>query len=350
MILPQTYSTALFLLIVGMVLWGSWANTLKLTGKWRFELYYFDFAFGLLIAAVILAFTVGNLGFDGFSVMDDLSHAGKRQWFYGFVAGIIFNFANMLLTAGISVAGMAVAFPVGIGLSIIVGTIIGLITQTGGNPGLQAGGSVLVLIAAIVMAAAYSMANIQRHEALARAGKTKTTRRPSSIKGVIVSAVSGLLMAAFYPMVQKGMAGDIGLGPYAIMMVFAVGVFISTFVFNIFFMNLSVEGDPVEMADYFKTKLSNHFFGLTGGMLWMCGAVALLVGFASPVAGQISPVTGIWMRLGFPVLAGLWGLLAWREFRGSDVRARGMAFMSLLLFGLGVTLIALAPLYIRHAA
>lgn len=338
----------MLLLILGMVFWGSWANTLKLVGKWRFELYYFDFAIGLALAAFILAFTAGNLGFDGFSVLDDLGHAGKRQWFYGFVAGIIFNFANMLLTAGISVAGMAVAFPVGIGLSIIVGTAVGLVTKQGGNPALQTGGCALIMLAILLIAVANSMANVQRHEALARAGKAKSTRRPSSAKGVILSAVSGLLMAAFYPMLQKGMEGDLGLGPYAILAVFSLGVFSSTLVFNIFFMNLSVEGDPVEIADYFKAKPTYHLLGTLGGILWACGAVSLLAVSASPVAGSISPALSNWLRQGFPLIAALWGLLAWREFRGSDFSAKFLAFLMLIVFGLGLTLISLAPLYIRR--
>src|SRR3954453_22129268 len=95
MILPQSYNAVLLLMILSLLCLGSWASTYKFAGKWRFELFYFDFAIGLGIAALIYAFTVGNLGFDGFSLLDDLQKAGKRQWVYGVLAGLIFNLGNM---------------------------------------------------------------------------------------------------------------------------------------------------------------------------------------------------------------------------------------------------------------
>jgi len=347
MILPQTFSTAALLLIVAIVCWGSWANTLKLARKWRFELYYFDFAIGLALAAFIYALTVGNLGFDGFSFLDDVMHAGKRQWFYALVAGAIFNFANMLLTAGISVAGMSVAFPVAIGLSVVVGAVVDIVSKQGGTPGMLAGGCLLLFFAILLISIAYSMANVQRHEALARAGKTKSTRRPSSAKGIVLAVISGLLMPAFFPLIQKAMDGDLGLGPYSTVAIFSLGVFFSTFVFNVFFMNLAVEGDPVDFTDYFRAKTSFHILGVLGGVIWASGAVALLVPGASPALTHLSPVLTGWARGGFPVIAALWGLLAWREFHGSDLRAHGLAFSSIVVFALGLTLITMAPLYLR---
>ena len=105
MILPHTYLVTLLVLLLSMICWGSWANTQKMTGKWRFELFYFDYAFGVLLTAVIIAFTLGTMGFDGFSFLDDMMNAGKRYSAMGFGAGVIFNLANMLLVAAISVAG-----------------------------------------------------------------------------------------------------------------------------------------------------------------------------------------------------------------------------------------------------
>ena len=157
MILPQTYAAALFLMILSMLCWGSWANTYKLAGKYRFELFYFDYAFGLLAAAVVLALTAGSLGYDGFTFMDDLMHSGKRQWFYGFVAGVIFNLANMLLVAAISVAGMAVAFPVGIGLALIVGVCLNYLIKPAGDPALLFAGCGLIVVAIILDATAYRL-------------------------------------------------------------------------------------------------------------------------------------------------------------------------------------------------
>src|ERR1700754_4691200 len=111
MILPQTSGSVLVLMVLSLLFLGSWASMFKAAGKWRFELFYFDFAAGLMLAALICSFTFGDLGFDGFNFLDDLQHAGKRQWLFAFMSGVIFNLGNMLLTGAISVTGMTVAFP-----------------------------------------------------------------------------------------------------------------------------------------------------------------------------------------------------------------------------------------------
>ena len=155
MILPHTYFATLLVLFFSMLCWGSWANTQKMTGKWRFELFYFDYAFGVLLTAIICAFTLGSLGYDGFSFLDDLMNAGKRYAAMGFGAGVIFNLANMLLVAAITVAGLAVAFPVGIGLALIIGVIWNYAIRPQGNPILLFAGCALVVGAIIVDAIAY---------------------------------------------------------------------------------------------------------------------------------------------------------------------------------------------------
>src|SRR5579872_5065351 len=155
MIIPATYGVALALTIFTMLCWGSWANTFKLSGKWRFELFYYDYALGVLIGATIYALTFGNLGFDGFDFLDDLMHAGKRQIFFGLVGGVVFNLANMLLVAAISVAGLAVAFPIGIGLALVIGVVWNYILNPQGNPALLFSGAAIVLAAIVVDAIAY---------------------------------------------------------------------------------------------------------------------------------------------------------------------------------------------------
>src|SRR5271157_3356552 len=268
MILPQTQAAVLFLMALSLLCWGSWANCYKLAGKWRFELFYFDFAVGVALAAFLYAFTVGNLGYDGFSFMDDLMHAGKRQWLYGFMGGVIFNLGNMILMSAISVAGMAAAFPVGVGVAIIVGTTLGYAAKSTGNPALLAAGCALIAAAIVAAALAYRFYAILRHEALARSGKAASTRRPSSMKGIVLALVSGLLMGLFLPLVYKAEESDIGLGPYAVTAVFSIGVFLSTFVFNVFLMNLPVEGEPLELLDILKSTRKQHLLGLAGGASW----------------------------------------------------------------------------------
>ena len=168
MILPHTYLATLLVIFLSTICWGSWANTQKMTGKWRFELFYFDYSFGVLLVAIICAFTFGSLGFDGFSFMDDMLNAGKRPVAMGFGAGVIFNLANMLLVAAISVAGLAVAFPVGIGLALIIGVIWNFVIKPEGNPILLFVGCALVLGAIIVDAVAYRSLEAIKQEKLAQ--------------------------------------------------------------------------------------------------------------------------------------------------------------------------------------
>ena len=345
MILPESYITALLVMILSMVCWGSWANTYKLSGKWRFELYYFDFALGLLLMSILLAMTLGSLGFDGFNFTDDVMHAGKRQWLLGFTGGVVFNLANMLLMAAIAVAGMAVAFPVGIGVALVMGVILNYLIKPAASPTLLFGGCLLVLAAIIVDAKAYSMLNVLRHEVLAKEGKAKSLRRPTSKKGIILSLACGLLMGSFFPLVAKGQEGDVGLGPYSIAVFFGIGVFFSTFVFNLFFMNLPVQGEPLEFREYFQGNWKQHLLGLLGGAIWCGGGVAAFVAASTPPQVNIGPAVSYAMGQGSTLISALWGLLIWREFRGADMRIKLMLLVMLVLFGCGLTLVSLAPLY-----
>src|SRR5438045_2510014 len=155
MTLPQTYIATLVLTILSMLCWGSWANTFKMAGNWRFELFYFDYSIGVLLAAVLAALTFGTMGSDGFQFMDDLLQTGRRNILYGFLGGAVFNLANMLLVAAISVAGLAVAFPVGIGMALVIGVVWNYSLKPQGNPALLFAGAGIVVAAIIVDALAY---------------------------------------------------------------------------------------------------------------------------------------------------------------------------------------------------
>ncbi|MEO8129284.1 MAG: AcrB/AcrD/AcrF family protein, partial [Bryobacteraceae bacterium] len=195
----------MLLTILSMICWGSWANTFKLTKNWRFELFYFDFSFGVLLTAVIAAFTLGSLG-DDLSFTDNLLIAGKRQMAYALAAGLIFNLANMLLVAAISLAGLAVAFPVGIGLALIIGVVWNYIINPQGNPFLIFSGVALVLAAIVVDAFAYR----------AHAEEDGEITENFSVKGLIIALVSGVLMGSFYPLVEMSRASEQGLGAYSV--------------------------------------------------------------------------------------------------------------------------------------
>jgi glucose uptake protein len=344
MILPQTFGAALFLLILGLVCLGSWASAYKLAGKFRYELFYIDFALGAALLAVIYAFTVGNLGFDSLSLMDDLSHGGKREWLYGFLAGVIFNLGNMLLVSSISVAGMAVAFPAAFSTALIVSTAVSMAGGwPAGNSTFLLGGCGLLILVVFADGMGFNMLGVLRHEAMARAGKAKSTRRPSSMKGVVLGIVGGLMLGAYLPLLDKAREGEIGLGPYTLMLLFAMGLFFSTLVFSVFFFNLPVEGDPVGIGDYLKAPPATHGKGMLGGAVWCTGALALWVTAQTPELLRGSQTLAISLSQGAPLLAALWGLLVWREFRDGDVRVKAMAVLMLVLLAGGLALLAMAP-------
>lgn len=337
MMIPNSYITALLLAILTMLCWGSWANTQKLTGKWRFELFYFDYALGVLLTALVAAFTFGSMG-EGLSFLDNMAVAMKRYFLLGFSGGVVFNLANMLLVAAISVAGLAVAFPIGIGLALVVGVIWNYFLAPAGSPLFLFLGSALVVSAIVVDAIAYR-AHARERVTAKGAKSTKMTAR-----GLVLSLISGALMGSFYPLVQMGMTGDLGLGPYAIGVVFAAGVFLSTFVFNLYFINLPVVGQPVRLSDYFTGTKRQHLLGILGGVIWCTGTLANFVAASAPKEVNVGPAISYALGQGATMISALWGLLVWKEFAGASSHVRRLLTVMLVLFAIGLGLVSVAPL------
>jgi len=338
LILPQTYGAALLLTLVSMLCWGSWANSFKLAGKWRFELFYYDYSLGVLIAATIFALTFGSAGSIGLPFTADLAHAGSRQILFGAIGGVVFNLANILLVAAISLAGLAVAFPVGIGLALVIGVIWNYTLKPQGNPLLLFSGAAIVMVAIIVDALAYRALE---------ASKAAESQSKVSGRGIALSLVSGLLMGSFFPLVEMGKSGPQGLGPYAIGFVFTVGVFLSTFVFNLFFMKFPVEGPPVTMSEYFAGTGRQHMLGIVGGLIWAAGTIANFVAASAPESVQVGPAISYAIGQGATMVSALWGLLVWKEFAGATGRVRLLVGIMLVLFICGLALVSIAPLYAR---
>ena len=345
MILPQSYVGALLLIILSMLCWGSWANTFKLTGKWRFELFYYDYSLGVLLAAIVAAYTFGSLGSE-LTFSDNLLVAAKRSMAYAVAAGMVFNLANMLLVAAISVAGLAVAFPVGIGLALAIGVIWNYFLNPQGNPLLLASGVVLVVCAIIVDSLAYTAH--ARSAGPAPSGRGR--RQSAGAKGIGLSLISGVLMGSFYPLVEmsKGDGVDAGgLGPYAVAVLFSVGVFVSTFVYNLYFLNLPVQGEPLSMFAYFKGTLTQHALGILGGILWCIGAITNFVAASAPRSVQVGPAISYAVGQGATMVSALWGVLVWKEFAGSTAKVRVLLTLMFVLFLAGLMLVSIAPLFVH---
>jgi glucose uptake protein len=355
--IPVTYAAALLLMILSMLCWGSWANTMKMAGKWRFELYYFDYVIGVMLCAALAAFTFGSVeaivpGSDRvlFPFLDNLAVTGKRQIALAVAGGAVFNLANLLLVAAISVAGLSVAFPVGIGLALVEGAVLNYIIHPAGHPVLVFGGVTLVLLAIIMTSLAYAALARQRaqaapQEAAPQRGWKPQAKKASPWKGIGLSLAAGLLMGLFYPLVEMSKEGDLGLGPYAAAFCFALGVLVTTPVFNLFFMNLPVEGEPVGFRDYLAGTARQHALGVLGGIIWAVGTISNFVAASAPKSVNVGPAVSYAIGQGATLVSTLWGLLLWKEFAGADRGVQARIWIMLLLYAAGLGLLSLAPLY-----
>jgi glucose uptake protein len=358
MILPDTYIGALLLAILALVCWGSWANAYKLAGRQRFELFYWDWALGVLVAAILAAFTFGSLGFDfggglgGFAFLDDLMRSSKHSWGYGIAAGAVFNLGTILLVASMSLAGMSVAFPVGLGLAVLVAMLLDSIGAPHVNVVLLLSTVVLVLGAALLDVFAYRDVALRRARQAIKTGRTKSTKVTMSWKGVALAAIGGPIVGLCFPLVDRSRAPETGMGPYAAAFMFAAGVMLSTFLYDLLLMNLPVRGEPVEVLQYFRQPNKSHLLALLGGMVWTAGTVSLFVALSATSASAtrgteslplLGPATAVQVLLGAALLAGLWGLLVWKEFADAPGRTRALVAMALGLLFAGLILILLAP-------
>ncbi len=248
MFIVENYSLAILLCILTMLCWGSWANTTKLTSpSWRFELFYWDYGFGILLTTLLLAFTLGSHGGEGRSFLNDLYQADRANIFSAITGGVIFNLANILLVAAIAIAGMSVAFPVGIGIALVLGVIVNYMASPRGNPVLIFGGVIFIIAAILLNANAYRKLN------------SRSAVKVSE-KGLLLSVLSGCLMGLFYKYVAGSMVSDFShpepgrLTPYTALVFFAAGVVLSNFLFNTLQMKRPFMGTPLHFSDYFKAK------------------------------------------------------------------------------------------------
>ena len=332
MFFPETYQAALLLMVLSMFCWGSWANTLKLCPGYRFQLFYWDYALGLAACSMFWGLTAGSHGHTGTAFLADIAQASTASIEFAILGGIIFNIANLLLVAAIDVAGLAVAFPVGIGLALIVGAVSSYLVRPAGNPLLLFGGVALVTIAIIFDARAY-----RQRESTAKAATTR---------GIVLSLIAGLLMGTFYPLVAASLRGARGVapvGPYAVSLFFAIGVLLSTIPANLLLMAKPLDGKPpVKLSGYWPVPFRYHFAGLLGGAIWCTGAVA---NFVASGANLVGPAVSYSIGQGATMISACWGVFVWHEFAGAPPAARRALWYMFVFFALGLVAIALAPLY-----
>jgi glucose uptake protein len=329
MYLPQSYAIALLFMICSMLCWGSWANTMKLCPGYRFQLFYWDYIIGLFVGIAVLGLTLGNAGAIGKPFVQDVLNAPSGAIVLAICSGAIFNVANLLLVAAIEIAGMAVAFPIGIGIALIVGALSSYLISPKGNPLLLFGGIALVVTAIICDSLAY------RTREAARIG--------SNVRGIVISLISGVLMGTFYPLVSKSMALSNAPGPYATALFFVIGTALCALPVNYFFMRKPIDGgSPVTMAGYADAPARWHIAGIMGGAIWVCGAT---LNFAASRVNFVGPTISYSIGQGATMVSAFWGVFVWREFASPSLRVRNLLVAMFACFLAGLVAIAVAPLY-----
>lgn len=336
MVIVESYPVAVMMCVITMLCWGSWANTQKLASKeWRFQLFYWDYAIGVLVLALILAFTMGSTGSGGRGFLDDLQQADGKWLGSAFLGGVIFNLSNILLVAAIDIAGMAVAFPVGVGLALVLGVITTYLATQEGNAPMLALGVAGIAVAIILDALAYKR--------LAASGQK------APVKGIVISIAAGVLMGFFYKYVAQAMgkidpvakvleAGK--LSPYTAIVLFSVGLLLSNFIWNTLMMVKPLSGEPVPLGDYFtKGNPRLHLVGILGGVIWNIGMSFSII--ASTKAGA---ALSYGLGQGATMIGAFWGVFIWKEFKGAPPGTSKLLAAMFLFYLLGLAVLIASKL------
>jgi glucose uptake protein len=324
---PEAYAAALAFMITSMICWGSWANTMKLTMGYPFQLLYWDYVIGVIIGSLGWGLTLGSLGGGPLSFLNNIRQADALHILFAVAGGAVFNVANLLLVAAIDIAGLAVAFPIGIGLALVVGVLLSYVIAPKGHPGLLFGGVALVILAIVLDALAYR--------------RRESERRSLSVRGIWISLACGILMGTFYPLVTKSITGANSLGPYSVAFFFALGTAFCAIPVNYLLMKKPLTGAaPVSMTHYAQAKPTWHLWGIVGGLIWCTGAVFSFVASHAQIVG---PAISYAIGQGATMVSAIWGVFIWKEFANAPDSSRRLIPAMFLFFLLGLGSIAIAP-------
>ncbi|MBU2554253.1 MAG: multidrug DMT transporter permease [Bacteroidetes bacterium] len=330
MFIVSSYTLAVGLCFITMLCWGSWANSQKIAAKtWRFELFYWDYVIGILLFSLLFGFTLGSSGDSGMGFVESIKQASTSSIVNSMIGGVIFNLSNILLVAAIAIAGMATAFPVGVGIAMVLGVLINYLAAPKGDPTLLFIGVGIVVIAIILDALAYK--------------KLAAIAQKTSTKGILLSIVAGFLMAWFFRFIASAIADDPfypeagKLSPYAAFFFFAIGVLISNFIFNTYLMKKPIEGSPVNFKQYFQGNFRSHLSGIIGGGVWALGTSLSLL-----AASKAGYAISFGLGQGATMIGAFWGVFIWKEFKGAGKSVNIMLTLMFILFTTGLAIIILA--------
>lgn len=325
MYIVDNYSLAVVFCFVTMLCWGSWGNTQKLASKtWRYEYFYWDYVLGIVVCSLLSAFTLGSHGTGGRSFLTDLSQADYSNIGSALLGGIIFNASNILLSAAVAVCGMSVAFPVGVGLALVLGVIINYIGEAKGDPTFIFIGVSLITVAILLNGVAYR--------------KAASSGRKVSAKGLTLAISAGVIMAFFYRFVAASIdltnfehPAPGKMTPYTAVFVFSLGIFASNFLFNTIAMKHPAEGKPISVSGYFKGKIGTHLVGMLGGIIWCVGQSFSMI--ASEKAGA---AISYGLGQGATLVSALWGIFIWKEFKDAPSVCHTLNLLMFILFLTGL--------------
>jgi glucose uptake protein len=296
--------------------------------SWGFPLFYWDYTLGIILLSLAFGLTMGSIGENGQAFLPNLLQASVQAILLALLGGLVFNIANLLLVAAIEIAGMAVAFPIGIGIALVLGVIVNYVAAPVGNAILLFIGVGLVTGAIIVDAFAYK-----------RISSGSATK-----KGILLSVAAGILMGFFYRFVAASMSPDYVnhsegfLTPYTAVFVFSIGILLSNFLFNTFFMYKPVSGDKVTYKDYFKKGSPRlHIIGMLGGIIWAIGMLLNMI-----AAGEAGFAISYGLGQGATMVAAIWGVFIWKEFKDAPKGTNTLIWLMFLLFAAGLSLIIIA--------
>ena len=329
MYIVDNYLLAIIFCFITMLCWGSWGNTQKLASKtWRYEYFYWDYVFGIVLCALFFAFTLGSHGENGRSFLTDLRQADFSSIGSALLGGIIFNASNILLSAAIAVCGMSVAFPIGVGLALVLGVFVNYFSVPKGDPVTLFGGVFLIVLAIVFNGIASSKVSEVSGQAVRK-------------RGVLIAVCAGILMAFFYRFVAAAIdlenleSPAVGMmTPYSALFVFAIGIFISNFLFNSLLMRKPFTGVPVAYSQYFKGNMNTHLVGIFGGAIWALGTACSYI-----AAGTAGAAISYGLGQGATMVAALWGVFIWKEFKGGSKSTNLLIALMFVLFFLGLALI-----------
>jgi glucose uptake protein len=348
MILPTTASAVWILAIVSLLCLGSWANTLKLAGKWRFEYFYYDFVLGVLLSAGVAALALGSARSEELTFQDNMLLAGYRKMAWALGSGVVLNLGTLLLLAAMTIAGMSVAFGLALGVAVAIGAVWDFTNTAQANTPMTVLGVTLLVAGVVVIA----LANVQRLQAQRDAAqralapdpraKSKRAKPTGAALAIILAVVGGIALSTFPRILAEGTSGENGLAPYSAVLLLAASAVLSSPFFVLVFITFPVVRTAGSPDRYLAGNKKQHLLGVLGGILWGAGILTGLLTGVAPRDGQPSALVQYALNNGALVVAAAWGLLAWREFRGAGDRPGMLAAGMVVLFLAGLGLVSFA--------